>query len=380
MLTKEAELKLRVFYTWSQKEQDNYDTDFNRKIDWDIPLLEGYEYQFIQNLSKNPGIHHYNGIDCPSLNKEIENWQATHILVFGWNFKAHFKAMRHFKGKIPVLFRGDSTLLDYNIINYKQIFEGKNIKSQILYGKSYIKYLFRKAFLTYIYNKIDTAFYVGTNNKDYFVAHGLKENQLVFVPHAIDNERFFDSYEKQYEEKAKKWRQDLDIKKNDRVILFAGKLEKKKNPQILLDAFTHIKKNNPNFKLIFLGSGELEKDLKSKSSNLNDVYFLPFQNQSMMPVVYRLGDIFCLPSQGPGETWGLAVNEALACNRPVLVSDKVGCAYDLVNIKTGSVFESNDRISLQNSLINFNLYEPQWNASLWSFHNISKNIIAFLNS
>jgi glycosyltransferase involved in cell wall biosynthesis len=59
-----------------------------------------------------------------------------------------------------------------------------------------------------------------------------------------------------------------------------------------------------------------------------------------MPVVYRLGDIFVLPSIGPGETWGLAVNEAMACKRPAVVSTKCGCAPDLVTEKnTGWVFE-----------------------------------------
>ena len=59
-----------------------------------------------------------------------------------------------------------------------------------------------------------------------------------------------------------------------------------------------------------------------------------------MPVVYRLCDIFVLPSVGPGETWGLSINEAMACKRPVIVSTKCGCAPDLVKEKvTGWVFE-----------------------------------------
>jgi glycosyltransferase involved in cell wall biosynthesis len=49
-----------------------------------------------------------------------------------------------------------------------------------------------------------------------------------------------------------------------------------------------------------------------------------------MPAVYLIADIFCLPSTGPGETWGLAVNEAMASGRAVLVSDRAGCAADLV--------------------------------------------------
>jgi glycosyltransferase involved in cell wall biosynthesis len=68
---------------------------------------------------------------------------------------------------------------------------------------------------------------------------------------------------------------------------------------------------------------------------------LPFQNQSHMPIVYRLGDVFVLPS-AHGESWGLAVNEALACGTPVIVSDRVGCAADVVDPSCGRTFVWND--------------------------------------
>jgi len=68
---------------------------------------------------------------------------------------------------------------------------------------------------------------------------------------------------------------------------------------------------------------------------------LPFQNQTRMPVVYRLGDLVILPSAF-GETWGLAVNEAMACGRPALVSNRVGCAADLVDDSCGRVFPWDD--------------------------------------
>jgi glycosyltransferase involved in cell wall biosynthesis len=70
------------------------------------------------------------------------------------------------------------------------------------------------------------------------------------------------------------------------------------------------------------------------------VVFLEFQNQSVMPVIYRLGDALVLPS-GYGETWGLAVNEAQACGRPSLVSDCVGCARDIIREgENGMIFRT----------------------------------------
>jgi glycosyltransferase involved in cell wall biosynthesis len=69
-----------------------------------------------------------------------------------------------------------------------------------------------------------------------------------------------------------------------------------------------------------------------------------------MPVVCRLGDVFVLPSRGPGETWGLAGNEAMACGRPVIVSSDVGCAPDLVDETNGAVVPSDDAGALRDAL------------------------------
>jgi glycosyltransferase involved in cell wall biosynthesis len=82
------------------------------------------------------------------------------------------------------------------------------------------------------------------------------------------------------------------------------------------------------------------------AANPKLIHVLPFQNQSQMPVVYRLGDVFVLPSKS-GETWCLAVNEALACGRPVLVSNRVGCAADVVDESCGRVFPWNDLLALE---------------------------------
>ena len=102
--------------------------------------------------------------------------------------------------------------------------------------------------------------------------------------------------------------------------------------------------------LVLVGNGELDPQVKAIAAN-DPARFrvLPFQNQGRMPLVYRLGDIFVLPSLG--ETWGLAVNEAMACGRPVVISDRVGCAQDVVDESCGRVFKANDSHALASALI-----------------------------
>jgi glycosyltransferase involved in cell wall biosynthesis len=105
--------------------------------------------------------------------------------------------------------------------------------------------------------------------------------------------------------------------------------------------------DNPDVILVMVGGGELQREVDTiAAANPARFRVLPFQNQSRMPIVYRLGDLFVLPS-AYGETWGLAVNEALACGRPVLVSDRVGCAQDVVDPSCGRIFAWDDASSVE---------------------------------
>ena len=310
---------LMVFYTLGKNGAGQFDHGFDKEITWDLPLLNGYNYTFIENVATKPG-HYFKGIVNPDLITAIKDFNPNAILVYGWFYRSHLKVMRYFKGKVPIWFRGDSTLLD---------------------GSSRYKKLTRKLFLTWVYKHIDVAFFVGTENKKYFKAHGLKIDQLIFAPHAVDNERF--GQNRLAEASAR--RKNLGISDDDVLILFAGKFEEKKDPLILLNAFNKLNRSNTH--LLFVGNGALEDRLKTASKNQqstnNRVHFIDFQNQNQMPVIYQACNLFCLPSKGPNETWGLAVNEAMAAGKAVLVSDKVGCSADLVfSGENGYTFKNSD--------------------------------------
>jgi glycosyltransferase involved in cell wall biosynthesis len=314
LLHEKQGVDIKVYYTWGESAQEKFDPGFGKNIDWDIPLLQGYDHEWVKNTATDPGSHHFKGIINPELITRVNTWRPDVLLVFGWAYHSHLKAIRYFKNKILVYFRGDSTLLDVQ----------KGFKA-----------LLRSVFLKWVYRHIDHALYVGTHNKAYFKKYGLKDEQLSFAPHAVDNNRFTADRT----DEALKLRQSLGIPTGDLLILFAGKLEQKKSPLLLLAAFLTLGK--PNIHLLFVGNGIMEVPIKTKSSDHKNIHFINFQNQSLMPVVYQACDLFCLPSKGPSETWGLAVNEAMAAGKPVLVSDKVGCAIDLVIPGfTGDIFES----------------------------------------
>ena len=329
MLTERKKIIVKVFYTWSQSMAGRrFDPGFGQSIEWDIPLLDGYDYSFVNNIAAAPGSHHYKGINNPTLIKELREWDASAILVYGWNFKSHLAAIRFFNKKIPVYFRGDSTLID----------EKKGFK-QIL----------RRIVLRHIYSKIDIAFYTGLANKAYFKSMGVPEQKLIFMPHAIDNKRF--AANEININSGKSIRQNLDIPTDAVVFLFVGKLEEKKQPDFLIKSFLTLKANNAY--LIIAGSGELEKALNENYSSNSFIKFLGFQNQNQMPGVYNSCNVFILPSKGPNETWGLAINEAMAAGKAIIASDKCGASCDLIiQNKNGFVIES-DNIASLTEAINF---------------------------
>ncbi len=310
------EIDLIVFYTWGvEGAKSKFDPDFNQQIEWDIPLLEGYAYRFCENTSKHPGSHHFYGIKNPSLINQIKELNPDIIWVWGWAFHSHLSVLRHFKGKTKIWFRGDSTLLD----------EKRGFS---------IKFFLRKVFLKWVYSHVDKAFFVGSLNKQYFIKFGLQKNQLVKAPHSVDNSRFF-NISTSDELRLSEIKSSLQIEEGDFVLLFAGKLEPKKNPKFLVHILNQ--RNDKNLKLIFVGNGVLESELKDASDSR--IKFLDFQNQTSMPLVYRLADLFILPSLGPCETWGLAINESLASGTPVAASVYCGGAIDLINENNGFIFD-----------------------------------------
>ena len=325
-LASEPGIEVCVFYTWHADKKAKYDPDFRQNIAWDIPLLEGYDHRLVAPQPSIPRKTFWklnNDICGP-----IEAWGADGVLIMGWNYLSHLKAMRYFSGRVPVFFRGDSTLLD---------------------SHSRYRVKLRHLLLTQVYKYVDTAFFVGKNNHDYFVKFGIRPENLCFAPHAVDNEQF-SSNAKRYESLAAEWRDSLGISEKSIVFLFAGKLIPKKSPGLLLAAFKQFLESH-SADLVFVGQGAGEKSLRAQSWGMKNVHFLPFQNQSKMPVIYRLGDVACLPSAGPGETWGLMVNEAMASGRPVIVSDKVGCARDLVeNQQTGFIHKAQCQRSLLSAM------------------------------
>ena len=307
-LAARSDLEVKVFFTWHDGRAPVVDVGFRQAVAWDIPLTTGYAFETVNNVSPRPGTNNFFGIRCPDLLGKVLSWRPDAVHVTGWAWAAHLKLLRDLaRERIPVVFRGDSHLLD-----------GK------LSGP---RWLAKRMVLRRVYSWPSAFLYTGAANKAYYSTFGVPQRKLFGCPHTIDVGRFVGVAD-EYERQARQWRKELGIGEDQPVALFAGKFEPKKRPLDLMRAILRTKRKD--LVLVLVGDGELNRKVHEVArSHPSRFRVLPFQNQTRMPVVYRLGDFLVLPSAW-SETWGLAVNEALACGRPVLVSDRVGCAVDVL--------------------------------------------------
>jgi glycosyltransferase involved in cell wall biosynthesis len=100
-----------------------------------------------------------------------------------------------------------------------------------------------------------------------------------------------------------------------------------------------------------VGSGSLEAELRAMgvSLGMQNIHFHGFVNQSTMPRIYGACDVFALPSRN--EPWGLAINEAMCAELPIVASSEIGCVPDLVKDGVnGCSFAAGDIIALTSAL------------------------------
>lgn len=335
-LARRDDAAIKVFFTWHAGEKPVRDSGFGIPVAWDIPLTAGYEFELVPNSASDPGTHHFLGLRNPTLVPRVTAWRPDIVVIHGWAWLSHLQALHAFhKRKIHSLFRGDSHLLDAKL--------------------SGPRWWAKRAVLRRVFSWPEGFLVVGSANRAYYKTFEVPEDRLYPCPHSIEVARFAEPAAA-YEAAAAQWRQELEILQDQPVLLFAGKFERKKRPLALMRAVQRL--NNPRAVLVMVGGGELQTEIDAIAARDPGRFrVLPFQNQTRMPTVYRLGDVFILPSEY-NETWGLAINEALSCGRPVVVSNRVGCAADVVDPKCGRVFPWND-LSMMTKLLEEIIGDPQ---------------------
>ena len=116
-------------------------------------------------------------------------------------------------------------------------------------------------------------------------------------------------------------------------LIYVGRLiDRLKNITTLIDAFKAVKEQLPgaaDWGLLLVGDGEDREQLTTLIQDMPQVRIITGRSWQDVPAYLALSNALVLPSYS--EPWGLVVNEAMVCELPVLVSDRCGCAPDLVD-------------------------------------------------
>lgn len=310
---------LTVFFAHRQTAEQQARAGFGVAFDWDVGLLSGYDSRFLVNVARQPSTDRFAGCDTPGIADEIFRGRFDAFVVPGWALRCYWQAVRACRrNRVPVLVRGDSQL-------------GTPRNKFIRAAKSLA--------FSHLLRHFDGFLYVGKRSRDYLLHYGAPADRMFFAPHCVDNAAFA----------AASVAAPVSRHPGRRRILFVGKLIARKHPADLLHAVARLRE--PAAEVAFAGSGELEPELRQIAAGTSvRADFMGFVNQSRLPAVYAAADLLVLPSDGR-ETWGLVVNEAMACGLPAVVSDQVGCGPDLVDEgSTGAIFPLGDIAGLATAI------------------------------
>jgi glycosyltransferase involved in cell wall biosynthesis len=306
-LANNGELDVTVYFC-HRPTPEQQGAGFGVSFEWDINLTNGYRHAWLTNVSRKPSLVTFAGCDTPEIAAIIEQKSFDAFMVQGWHCKSYWQAMRAcWRTGTPLLVRGDS---------------------QLPADKSALKRLLKKSLYPLFMARFAVCLPYGERSDEYFRYYGARRTEV--SPHFVDNRWFADRADPERTSRNVH-RSGWGIGDEDFVFLFVGKFEEKKRPLDPIRAMAHLPRPlKGNSRLVMVGDGPMRQKCESLSRELDvKAVFTGFLNQTEMPRAYTAADCLVLPSDAR-ETWGLVVNEAMACGLPALVSRAAGCAPDLI--------------------------------------------------
>jgi glycosyltransferase involved in cell wall biosynthesis len=319
---KHPELDIQVAYCSMQGAERRLDPGFGIDVKWDVPLLEGYAWVSLPNRSPVPKADSFFGLVNPGVWRLISDGKFDAVVLYtGYLCATFWIAIGAVKwNRVPVIFGTDAHEL-----------APRDHKDWKLWVK---RWLWPRLF-----GLADVVLAASSGTIALMRSLGIPEDRIALTPYCVDNDWWIEQSAK-VDRRAVRAR--WNIPDGAVAILFCAKLQPWKRPRDLLRAFARVADLNAH--LVFAGEGPLRLDLESEARLLgiaDKVRFLGFVNQSGLPEAYTASDIFVLPSEH--EPFGVVVNEAMLCQCPVIVSDRVGAGFDLVRDgETGFVFAVGD--------------------------------------
>lgn len=226
-----------------------------------------------------------------------------------------------------------------------------NNKKVIIFDDAKVEDVKRNCFINFIkqniYNGVDAMIYPSIEWEDTGLFWNFRKEQLFYGLDVVDNSFWQQNNKKQ-------------IKIDHKYFLSIGRQIPKKNFIFLLNCYKQYKNafKEKSYKLVLVGEGDERKNIEAfihENQLEKDIILFPYLQQKELISIYQNAAAFIIASK-QDETWGLVINEAMACGLPIIASEKCGATHTLVqeNIN-GYVFSPSDKSDLINKLCSFHL-------------------------
>lgn len=307
------------------------DAEFGTSFAWDTDLLSGYGQHFLTRApaDSTPDLA---AISADGVGDALRAIDPAAVLLLGYSPAFHRRAwLEAWQFGRPLLFRGET--------------------SDAAQSSGPVIGLAKQIGLRLAYRTCSQVLYIGARSRRHYRSLGVSEQRLVFSPYCVDTAPF------KCDEDARARlrpaaRAVLGVDPEAFVVMFAGKLSARKGVDLMPQAVAGLPAAlRSRVVLLFAGDGALRGDLEAAAARAGiEARFAGFRQQHDLSECYHASDVLVLPSRF-AETWGLVVNEALHHGVPSVVSERVGCAPDLIDDTTGVVCVAGSAPALTDALV-----------------------------
>lgn len=291
---------LEVYYLEENQAAVPVDHELGFSPEWDIPLKEGYK-----------------SVSCP-------RGLFERVRFLG---RRCFASRRYDMVIVPGYRRLDVALL---ALRYWGPALGMRLDTVSIYPEPQWKTAIRRLVLRQWFRRYAVLYPVGSLTETFLEDLGVEPTRIFRFPYAVDNQSLGPRAEHFRRDRAQMLG-ELALSPNAFVVLGVLKFVPRENPLELVRGFQLFHARYPQSALLLVGAGPLGKELRRfiAGAGLSDVVRLVgYARYSDLPRWYAVSDVFVHPAVK--ECWGVSLNEAMACGLPVVASDRVGAAYDLV--------------------------------------------------
>jgi glycosyltransferase involved in cell wall biosynthesis len=296
----DEEHDLTVFYPRPPEDAPRSDDELGRSVSWGFDLSEGYPW------------HVADPSDRAALSRQLESAGLDLLIVNGYTLPFYRRATRAArKLGLPLALRLDSVLFNHTLPR---------------------KWAKRGLFL-WLRRRYQHFLATGSLTREFLAAVGVPEERVGAFPYAVDVEHFRRGADLTAAE-ARAVRVRWGLPEDIPLVLSLTKFSARESPHDLLRAAARLVEKGSEAVFVLAGAGPEEDELRREAEELlgeaaaERVIFPGYVPYTDLPALYGTVDLFVHPV--PEERWGVSVAEALAAGLPVVTSDRVGAAHDLI--------------------------------------------------